>query len=62
MFKEDRFFKDKKVKLTKTKAKELLKNKVVEFDNLYSEKTNKFYKAKVTFEINGKYVNYKLIF
>lgn len=62
MFKEDRFFKDKKVKLTKTKAKELLKNKVVEFDKLYSEKTNKFYKAKVTFEINGKYVNYKLIF
>lgn len=62
MFKEDNFFKNKKVKLTKTKAKELLKNKIVEFDKLYSEKTNKFYKAKVTFEISGKYVNYKLIF
>ena len=62
MFKEDKFFVNKKTKLTKTKAKELLKNKVVEFDKLYSERTNKFYKAKVTFEINGKYVNYKLIF
>ena len=62
MFKEDKFFKNKKVKLTKTKAKELLKNKIAEFDKLYSEKTNKFYKAKVTFEISGKYVNYKLIF
>ena len=62
MFKEDKFFTSKKTKLTKTKAKELLKNKVVAFDKLYSEKTNKFYKAKVTFELNGKYINYKLIF
>lgn len=62
MFKEDKFFKDKKVKLTKTKAKALLKNGQVEFDKLYSEKKNKFYSAKVTFEITEKYVNYKLSF
>lgn len=62
LFKEDKFFKDKKVKLTKTKAKQLLKDKVVEFDKLYSEKTNKFYNAKVSFEVSGKYINYKLIF
>lgn len=62
MFKEDKFFKDKKVKLTKTKVKSLLKNGQVEFDKLYSEKKNKFYSAKVGIEITDKYVNYKLIF
>ena len=62
MFKEDKFFKDKKVKLNKTKTKALLKNGQVEFDKLYSEKKNKFYSAKVSFEITEKYVNYKLIF
>lgn len=62
LFKEDKFFKDKKVKLTKTKAKTLLKNGQVPFDKLYSEKKDKYYSAKVSFEITDKYVNYKLIF
>lgn len=62
MFKEDKFFKEKKVKLTKIKVKTLLKSGQVEFDKLYSEKKNKFYSAKVSFEVKGKYVNYKLKF
>ena len=62
LFKEDRFFTSKKVNLTKTQVKKLLKDGEVEFKKLYSEKKDKFYSAKVSFELKGKYVNYKMNF
>lgn len=62
MWKEDRFFKQKKKTLTKTITKKLLENGKVKVKKLYSEKKDKEYDAIVVLDDTGKYVNYKLEF
>ena len=59
----NKFFTAKKKKLTKTIARELLKNGKVELKGCYSEKTGKTYDAIIILNDNGgKYVNFKMEF
>jgi DNA topoisomerase-3 len=62
LFKEDRFFLEKRKKLTKDMAKTLLEYQEVLVKDLYSKKANKNYDAYVSFVDTGKYINYKLRF
>ncbi len=62
MWKEDRFFTNKKKVLTKIIAKSLLKNGKVKVSKLYSEKKSKTYDAVVVLDDTGTWVNYKLEF
>jgi DNA topoisomerase-3 len=63
LWKANKFFIAKKKKLTKTIARELLKNGKVELKGCYSEKTGKTYDAIIILNDNGgKYVNFKMEF
>lgn len=62
LFKEDRFFTDKRKKLTKEMVKILLSKGEVMVEGLYSKKTGKTYNAYVSIEDTGKYINYKMRF
>ena len=63
MWKLDRFFTDKKAKLTLKIAEKLLQDGKVPVNGLYSKKTDKYYDAVVCLaDTGGKYVNYKLEF
>ncbi|MGO1369259.1 DNA topoisomerase 3 [Senegalia sp. (in: firmicutes)] len=62
LFKEDRFFVNKRKKLTKDMVKALLDENIVEVKRFYSEKSGKYYDAFLYFEDTGKYINYKLRF
>lgn len=62
MWKNDRFWSDKKKTLTAAQAKKLLSDGKVKVKGLYSEKKDKKYDATVTMVDTGKYVNFKLLF
>lgn len=63
LWKDNRFFKQKKKSITKTIAAALLKEGRVSMSGLYSEKTGKTYDAIVVLDDTGdKYVNFKLEF
>lgn len=63
MWKNDRFFTQKKKELTKKIAVDLLKNGKSKVNGLYSEKTGNTYDASVVLaDTGGKYVNFKLEF
>lgn len=62
LWKKNRFFEQKKKKITKTIAKELLKNGKAEVSKLFSEKKDKYYNATIVMVISGDYVNFKLEF
>ena len=60
LFKDSKWWKNRKKKFTKTIAKGLLKNKRIKVKGLYSEKTGKTYDAMVVMDTSEKYVNFKL--
>lgn len=62
LFKEDRFFTEKRKKLTKEMAKTILDKNEVLVKGLYSKRTTKTYNAYISFIDTGKYINYKLRF
>lgn len=62
MWKEDKFFKSKKKKITKAIAKALLSKGRTKVKGLYSEKKDKTYDATVVLNDTGTWVNYKLEF
>lgn len=63
LWKDNRFFKDKKKALTREVAASLLKNGSILMKNLYSPKTQKTYDARIIMEdTGGKYVNFRLEF
>lgn len=62
MWKEDKFFKSKKKKITKTIAKALLSKGRTKVKGFYSEKKDKTYDATVVLNDTGTWVNYKLEF
>jgi DNA topoisomerase-3 len=62
MWKNDRFWLEKKKTLTAAIAKKLLNNGTVKVKGLYSAKKDKKYDATVSLVDTGKYVNYKLLF
>lgn len=63
MWKNDKFFRDKKTSLTPRMATELLKSGRVKAKGLYSVKTGKKYDAQIVLaDTGGKYVNFKLEF
>lgn len=62
MWKEDKFFINKKKTLTKTIAKELLSKGKIKVKKLYSEKKDKYYEATIVLNDTGTWVNYKLEF
>ncbi len=62
MWKNDRFWSDKKKTLTAAQAKKLLSDGKVKVKGLYSEKKDKKYDAIVAMVDTGKYVNFKLLF
>ena len=63
MWKNDRFFTNKKKELTKKIASDLLNKGKSTVKDFYSEKTKKNYDAVVVLaDTGGKYVNYKLEF
>lgn len=63
LWKDNRFFKQKRKSITKTIAAALLKEGRVSMSGLYSEKTGKTYDAIVVLDDTGdKYVNFKLEF
>jgi DNA topoisomerase-3 len=63
LFKQSRYFVDKRVKLTKTIAKSLLKDGKVFIKELYSSQKNKTYSATVVLKDDGgKYVSFGLEF
>jgi len=62
IWKEDKFFKSKRKKVTKAIAKALLSKGKVKITNLYSEKKDKTYEATVVLNDTGTWVNYKLEF
>ena len=61
-WKNDKFFTDKKKKLTTSMVKTLLSKGKVKVKGLYSAKKDKTYDAYVTYEDTGKYINFKLDF
>lgn len=62
LWKEDKFFKDKKKTLTKKQATDLLKKGRVKMTGLFSAKTNKTYDATIILDDTGTYVNFKMEF
>lgn len=62
MWKNDRFWSEKKKTLTTATAKKLLADGKVKVKGLYSPKKDKKYDCTVALEDTGKYVNYKLLF
>ena len=62
MWKNDRFFENKKKALTADIAAQLLKNGKAPVKGFYSEKTGNKYDATVVLADTGQYVNYKLEF
>jgi DNA topoisomerase-3 len=62
LWKNDKFFTDKKKKLTTAMVKTLLSKGKVKVKDLYSAKKDKTYDAYVTYEDTGKYINFKLDF
>ena len=61
MWKNDRFFKDRKITFTPKIAVALLKDKTVKVKNIYSHKTGKTYDGNVVLSDTGeKYVNYRI--
>ena len=62
MWKNSRFFADKRKELTKPVAAALLKKGRVKMTGLFSEKKGVAYDAIVVLDDTGKYVNYKLEF
>jgi len=63
LWKDNRFFKDKKKTLTREVAAALLQNGSILMKNLYSPKTQKTYDARIIMEdTGGKYVNFRLEF
>jgi len=63
MWKNDRFFTNKKKELTKKIASDLLNKGKSKVKNLYSEKADNTYDATVVLaDTGGKYVNYRLEF
>ena len=63
LWKDNRFFSEKKKNLTKTTAVQLLKHGKVKMKGLYSSKTGKTYDAVIVMEdTGGKYVNFRLEF
>lgn len=62
MWKEDKFFKDRGKKLTKTMAKQLLKNGTTLVKGFKKKDGTGTYDANVVLKDTGKYVNYELNF
>jgi len=63
LWKDNRFFTDKKKTLTRDIAATLLKDGSIEMKDLYSPKTQKNYDARIVMEdTSGKYVNFRLEF
>jgi DNA topoisomerase-3 len=62
MWKEDKFFINKKKKISKVVAKALLTSGKTKVKNLYSEKKEKYYDATVILNDTGTWVNYRLEF
>ena len=63
LWKDNRFFTDKKKTLTREIATALLKDGSILMKNLYSPKTHKTYDARIIMEdTGGKYVNFRLKF
>lgn len=63
LWKDNRFFSNKKKSITKSVAAALLKEGRISMSGLYSEKTGKTYDAEVILDdTGGKYVNFKLEF
>ena len=61
MWKNDRFFEDRKITFTPKIAKELLKDKTVKVKDIYSYKTDKTYNGNVVLcDTGDKYVNYRI--
>ena len=61
MWKNDRFFTDRKIIFTPRLASALLKDKTAKVKNIYSYKTGKTYDANVVLSDTGeKYVNYRI--
>lgn len=61
MWKNDRFFEERKVKFTPKIAAELLENGKAKVKKLYSPKTGKTYDGTVLLsDTGGKYVNYRI--
>ena len=61
IFKNSKFFTDKKAKITKTKVKELLSKGKTKM-KFYSQKTDKDYEAYIKLDITEKYINFKMEF
>jgi len=57
LFKKDRFFTDKRKKLTKEMVKVSLSKGGVTVKGLCSKKTGKTYNAYISIEDTGKYIN-----
>lgn len=63
LWKDNRFFTDKKKTLTRDIASVLLKDGSIEMKGLYSPKTQKIYDARIVMEdTGGKHVNFRLEF
>lgn len=62
MWKNDRFWSEKKKTLTPAMAKKLLSDGKVKVKGLYSAKKDKKYDCTVALEDTGKYINFKLLF
>ena len=61
MWKNDRFFEDRKIVFTPKIASTLLKDKKVKVKNIYSHKTDKTYDGNVVLcDTGDKYVNYRI--
>ena len=61
MWKNDRFFEDRKITFTPKIAVALLKDKTVKVKNIYSHKTGKTYDGNVVLsDTKDKYVNYRI--
>ena len=61
MWKNDRFFEDRKITFTPKIAKALLKDKKVKVKGIYSHKTGKTYDGNVVLcDTKDKYVNYRI--
>lgn len=62
IFKNNKFWADKKKTLSSSMVSKLLKDGKVKVKGLYSEKKDKKYDATVALVDTGKYVNFKLLF
>lgn len=62
IFKEDKFFKDRKKKITKSMAKSFLLGKKVKVKGMLKKDGKGTYDADVLLQDTGKYVNFKLSF